>query len=148
MLNKIGFEWSLCTNEIWKTRYDDLVSYVIEFGNANVPYNFPQNPSLGRWVSKQRTRYNKFKNGNELCGITTYQIQLLNNIGFEWKVNNIHRTVSGGIQYKDSAINVTRLGNEISHQELSEIHHKNAGLTRKEEVIKVQNTKISCGRTK
>jgi len=84
-LNNIGFEWSICTNEVWKTRYEELVSYATEFDNANVPHDLPQNPSLGNWVSRQRTKYKMFTNGNTLCGITTYEIQLLNIIGFGWK---------------------------------------------------------------
>jgi len=90
-----------------------------------------------------------FKNGNKLCGITTYQIKLLNNIGFEWKVDTIRSSASPDGQCKDTAIYLKRFGKNCVPQQLSEIHLMNAGSTRKEEIInKVKNAKVSLGKIK
>ena len=68
------------------------MSYARDFGHTRVRARFPQNPALARWVLTQRSKYKKFKNGNGLCGITTDQITLLNNISFEWKMENRKQT--------------------------------------------------------
>jgi len=81
LLNNIGFEWSMYSSA-WNVRYEELVRYVKEIGNTFVPCRFAKNPFLGNWVVRQRGNYKKFLNGNTSCGITTYQIQQLNNIGF------------------------------------------------------------------
>jgi len=83
LLNNIGFEWSMYSSA-WNVRYEELVRYVKEIGNTFVPCRFAKNPFLGNWVVRQRGNYKKFLNGNTSCGITTYHIQQLNNIGFEW----------------------------------------------------------------
>ena len=87
LLNNIGFEWTIHSIVSWDHRYEELVNYVKEFGHACVSRNFATNPSLGPWVNQQRRIYKKFLNGNTSCSVTKDQIRLLDNIGFEWKIN-------------------------------------------------------------
>ena len=52
------------------------------------PRKFTQNISLGQWVTNQRRGYKKYQEGHSSCRITKKRIQLLNSIGFEWKVHD------------------------------------------------------------
>jgi len=49
----------------WFDRYEELVSYVKEFGHARVPNRFADNSALGYWVMTQRSRYRKIQNGKK-----------------------------------------------------------------------------------
>mmetsp|Transcript_16390 Transcript_16390/g.18876 ORF Transcript_16390/g.18876 Transcript_16390/m.18876 type:complete len:102 (+) Transcript_16390:1-306(+) len=83
LLNEVGFEWR--SENQWQKIYDELVSFVKEFGHTRVPAKFTQNLPLGNWVRKQRSKYKKLqKEGSS--SITENQIELLNKIGFEWKI--------------------------------------------------------------
>ena len=113
MLNNIEFEWSIYTNGSWDVRYEELVIYVKQFGNARVPASFAENPVLGKWVMNQRTNYKNFLNGTVSCGLTDDKIQLLNVIGFEW---NIH-TSSWDERYKEFASYAKKFGDtHVPHQ--------------------------------
>eukprot|EP00592_Proboscia_alata_P016289 CAMPEP_0194395078 /NCGR_PEP_ID=MMETSP0174-20130528/124220_1 /TAXON_ID=216777 /ORGANISM="Proboscia alata, Strain PI-D3" /LENGTH=482 /DNA_ID=CAMNT_0039190965 /DNA_START=73 /DNA_END=1521 /DNA_ORIENTATION=+ len=87
LLNEVGFEWN-CSAYPWKKMYDELVSYKKEFGHTRVSPRCPQNPSLGNWVQKQRSRYTKFQKGNSSTKMTENQAQLLNAVGFEWDLRH------------------------------------------------------------
>ena len=63
------------------------MSFVQEFGHARVPNRFPQNPSLGNWVNRQRQSYKKILKDDSSSNMTADQIELLNKIGFKWVVN-------------------------------------------------------------
>mmetsp|Transcript_27083 Transcript_27083/g.27455 ORF Transcript_27083/g.27455 Transcript_27083/m.27455 type:complete len:163 (-) Transcript_27083:1235-1723(-) len=85
LLNKVGFEWECRHIQPWERSYEELVKFVEEFGHTRVPAKFPQNLPLGNWVRKQRSKYKKLqKEGSS--SITENQIELLNKIGFEWKI--------------------------------------------------------------
>ena len=89
LLESIGFEWVLRErtvtklpwklDEQWKTKYTELVQYLVEHGTCNVPKNYG---SLGPWVSNQRT---SFKNGSMLQFRTEY----LDSIGFVWTTKRV-----------------------------------------------------------
>eukprot|EP00592_Proboscia_alata_P015013 CAMPEP_0194397160 /NCGR_PEP_ID=MMETSP0174-20130528/125392_1 /TAXON_ID=216777 /ORGANISM="Proboscia alata, Strain PI-D3" /LENGTH=1054 /DNA_ID=CAMNT_0039193311 /DNA_START=335 /DNA_END=3496 /DNA_ORIENTATION=- len=82
LLNKINFEWD-CSAPPWGKRYEELVAFVKDFGHARVPKAFLAQPSLGKWVSTQRTNYKKLHNG-EASSMTKDRIELLEKVGFEW----------------------------------------------------------------
>ena len=79
-LNVIGFVWEpIKQNEdVWKTRYDELVAYKAEHGDCNVPQNYEANKTLGHWVNNQRT---VFRNGK----LSNVRVKSLNVIGFVWE---------------------------------------------------------------
>ncbi len=60
--------------------------YKKKTGNTRVPNKFPENLALGHWVSAQRSTYEKDPKGNTSCLITKERIRLLNQICFEWKI--------------------------------------------------------------
>ncbi|HEY1717781.1 MAG TPA: Helicase associated domain protein, partial [Verrucomicrobiae bacterium] len=59
-LDAAGFTWGSREevaegiNMAWKTRYDELVRYKATHGDCNVPWNWSENPQLGRWAGNQR----------------------------------------------------------------------------------------------
>lgn len=85
LLESVGFRWELSRQrnyvswrleERWKTRYAELVRYLTEHGDCNVPH---RRDSLGTWVVTQRgTR----KKGS----MSQYRTDYLNCIGFAWEI--------------------------------------------------------------
>ena len=89
LLESIGFEWVLRVrtdttltrklDEQWKTRYTELVQYLTEHGNCNVPQKFGH---LGSWVGTQRQEY---KDGS----MPQFRIDYLGSIGFVWTTKRV-----------------------------------------------------------
>jgi len=91
LLESIGFEWVLRErnatklpwklDEQWKSRYTELVHYLIEHGDCIVPQKYGP---LGRWVHRQR---NDYKEG----GMSQFRIDFLDIIGFVWTTKRFGR---------------------------------------------------------
>ena len=89
LLESIGFEWILRqpihTNlswkldEQWRTKFTELVHYLIEHGNCNVPYGYGP---LGSWVGKQRKTYTD-------GSMSQFRVDYLDSIGFAWKLKRV-----------------------------------------------------------
>lgn len=77
-LEKMGFKW-VPHEAQWEEKYQELADYKKKYGNCNAPFICPENPPLGRWVSKQRTANNK-GNGR----LSQDRIDRLSLLGFEW----------------------------------------------------------------
>ena len=80
MLNDIGFKWKVRDNLEWTVgnwaqMLHRLWCYKQKHGHVLVPHHCQEDPSLGIWVQNQR-RHCKLK----------HRIDLLNSIGFQWKV--------------------------------------------------------------
>ncbi|CAB9500500.1 Helicase associated domain [Seminavis robusta] len=69
-LDALQFVWKLSEREKpprkskanldqWKKQYDALCLFKAEFGHTNVPKTYEKDPSLGKWVSKQRLQNNR-----------------------------------------------------------------------------------------
>ena len=94
LLESIGFEWVLVVrthikpprklNEQWKTKFTELVLYLIEHGNCNVPKRYGP---LGGWVGTQRASY---KDGS----MPQFRIDYLDSIGFAWKLKRVAKDCS------------------------------------------------------
>jgi len=76
MLKAIGFEWKLQERNDWGVMYQRLLMYKKKHGTASVPTRYKADRQLATWVTSQRS-YCKKKD----------RIDLLNNIGFAWKVH-------------------------------------------------------------
>jgi hypothetical protein len=82
-LNKVGFEWEvrdLDNNQLWTTRYNELIEYKREFKNCDVPKRHKPNIPLGLWVQRQRIH---FKNKS----LSKDRVAKLNRVGFAWQSN-------------------------------------------------------------
>jgi hypothetical protein len=78
-LNEIGFIWD-CTvlqEEFWQEKFDQLEQYKKQYGDCQVPVNWRENPSLGTWVSTQRTLAKKGK-------LDPVKKKKLEEMGFVW----------------------------------------------------------------
>jgi len=89
LLNKIGFQWDCSSRTPWETKYDELTTFVKEFGHARVTQKFSQNQPLVNWVGNQRQSYKRFHDG-EPSSLTEERIEFLEKIGFEWIVTRGH----------------------------------------------------------
>ncbi len=61
----------------WEAKFWELNSFQGKFGHCNVPQHWPENPSLGRWVIRQRVRKDK---------LSADRIDKLNGVGFVWSL--------------------------------------------------------------
>ena len=89
-LRKIGFNIdqknsSECS---WLKRYKELSNFKLVHGNCKVPQKYSLNPSLGRWVHKQRHEFIKIQMNKDYRAnpLVKQRIEALNRIGFEWSL--------------------------------------------------------------
>jgi hypothetical protein len=73
-LESIGFIWDPLDRQ-WEEMFAKLEQYRIEHGNCLVPNDYKEDPSIGRWVSKQRTRCEE---------LVPTRRERLESIGFVW----------------------------------------------------------------
>ncbi len=52
-LNALGFQWNPL-DVAWERMYLELLAFHQRYGHGNVPQDFQDNPSLGRWLATQR----------------------------------------------------------------------------------------------
>ncbi|CAJ1947833.1 unnamed protein product [Cylindrotheca closterium] len=69
--------------EQWEERVEALLEFRRIHGHCSVPYDYPANPSLSRWVKRQRYQYKLFRLG-QASAMTERRIQTLESIGFVW----------------------------------------------------------------
>jgi len=75
-LDRIGFIWDWI-REKWIQRVSELEQFKSDHGHCNVPAKWPENRSLGGWVSKQRQQYKTGKLSEE-------RIKRLEQLDFRW----------------------------------------------------------------
>lgn len=73
--------------EQWEERFSDLLKYRKQHGHCCVPLSYPENPSLARWVKRQRHQY-KLRSQGEDSTMTSRRIQALEKVGFIWDSHN------------------------------------------------------------
>jgi hypothetical protein len=92
-LESVGFEWRPRKQRIprtWTVHLAALASYATVHGHARVPYVYPEDPALGRWVHTQRAAYRGEKLRRAGTGtwcdkrISADRIAKLEAVGFEW----------------------------------------------------------------
>ena len=87
-LNQMGFVWSMTGPKVqtdWKVRLEHLKAYKEIHGDCLVSYNYPQDPSLGKWVEKQRSLYKHIQDGKP-SQLSLERIDALNQIDFTWSL--------------------------------------------------------------
>jgi hypothetical protein len=70
-------------NQQWGERFEDLKEFKRANGHCSVPYDHPPNPSLARWVKRQRYQYKLYIEG-EPSAMTDERLQALEAVGFVW----------------------------------------------------------------
>lgn len=86
MLDEIGISWTIHDSggfnpDAWDLRYSQLLEFKKQHGHCKVEYSFPDNPQLGKWVSRQRQQ-------RKLNKLTPERERLLDEIGFLWSVRS------------------------------------------------------------
>ena len=76
-LEQLPFSWDP-DDEVWEARFSQLLDFHKQNGHALVPYDYPQNPKLGRWINKLRPKKD---------ALSSDRLKKLNSIGFVWKVS-------------------------------------------------------------
>jgi hypothetical protein len=65
-LDGIGFDWGRSKTEVastWSERFRELCEFKVQFGHCLVPQQYAANPTLGKWVKKQRCSYKLYQEG-------------------------------------------------------------------------------------
>jgi hypothetical protein len=75
-LGKLGVVWEP-QQARWETMFSTLAEYRVEHGDCNVPYGWPENPALAKWVKGMRAAQ---KRGD----MDIERTRRLDAIGFEW----------------------------------------------------------------
>jgi hypothetical protein len=69
--------------EQWSEKFNELLAFKAERGHCCVPHTFEDNPSLARWVKRQRYQY-KLKAEDKPSTMTSERILALEKQGFVW----------------------------------------------------------------
>tara|TARA_R110000868_G_scaffold266583_1_gene525793 strand:- start:121 stop:1581 length:1461 start_codon:yes stop_codon:yes gene_type:complete len=84
LLNAINFNWNaikptkVSNKKIpWQKQYDALKQFHHKHAHCHIPYNYPPQPSLPRWIEKQRFDYSKGT-------LEPTHLALLNALNFSW----------------------------------------------------------------
>ncbi|KAL7557493.1 hypothetical protein ACA910_019339 [Epithemia clementina (nom. ined.)] len=73
----------------WDEMLNRLMAYKRENGHCLVPNRYPDDPSLGSWVSTQRRQHRiLLEGGNEPTSMTEERIARLEAIGFQWSTKD------------------------------------------------------------
>eukprot|EP00548_Thalassiothrix_antarctica_P007842 CAMPEP_0194136118 /NCGR_PEP_ID=MMETSP0152-20130528/6144_1 /TAXON_ID=1049557 /ORGANISM="Thalassiothrix antarctica, Strain L6-D1" /LENGTH=265 /DNA_ID=CAMNT_0038832633 /DNA_START=640 /DNA_END=1437 /DNA_ORIENTATION=+ len=90
MLDDIGFIWDSREGRSqthppkhWERNFNRLVKYKNVHKHCLVPYDYLVEPSLARWVKKQRQQY-KLRLQGKFSNMTQTRIKMLDDIGFIW----------------------------------------------------------------
>lgn len=71
----------------WYSKFWELVEFRTKTGHCNVPQKYSTNPSLGKWVHKQRQDFKKLKSDPKPEHMEK-RLKALLEIGFEFTTNN------------------------------------------------------------
>lgn len=85
-LENVGFVWDSHA-AAWEERLNELNAYKNEYGDCNVPSNYPKNPQLATWVKCQRRQCKLFWCG-KTSNMTLERFASLNQLGFTWELRS------------------------------------------------------------
>jgi hypothetical protein len=77
LLHELGFTWQHHERGSWDERLAEIAAYQAKEGNCEVPFNYPENPKLGRFVNKVRGQRNRGT-------LSVERIAKLDALGFAW----------------------------------------------------------------
>jgi hypothetical protein len=87
-LTALGLAWEgtkAHPNEAeWEAQLARLAAYKAAHGDCNVPWGWPEDPRLGRWVNTQRALKRKLDRGEPSRGMTASRAARLTALGLVW----------------------------------------------------------------
>jgi hypothetical protein len=72
-----------CTGK-WEENFNGLMRYRHRTGNCLVPHCYKENPTLARWVKRQRYQYTLMMEGQPSSAMTEERVKILEEAGFVW----------------------------------------------------------------
>eukprot|EP00980_Cylindrotheca_fusiformis_P009655 scaffold2134_cov93-Cylindrotheca_fusiformis.AAC.17 len=72
----------------WEDRFKELLDYKNIHGHCRVPHQFSENPSIARWVKRQRYQYKLMCEGKPST-MTLSRARRLEEAGFVWDAHNL-----------------------------------------------------------
>jgi superfamily II DNA or RNA helicase len=78
LLDALGFRWQLQERRKWDDRLAAVAEFKAKHGHCNVPINFRENPSLGRFVASTRSQ-------RKMGLLSAERIAELDKLGFMWR---------------------------------------------------------------
>jgi superfamily II DNA or RNA helicase len=76
-LENCGMNWDM-TPIAWEERFEELKAYRNSFGDCDVPYEWPENIEMARWLGKQQTAYRRGE-------LEESKLRKLEDLGVSWK---------------------------------------------------------------
>ena len=101
-LESIGFDWGTTKTDvasIWIVRFQQLCEYKVLYGNCLVTKQYSANPTLGIWVSTQRSTY-RFHQEGKPSPMTEERIRTLESIGFDWGATQADWASSWSVRFQ------------------------------------------------
>lgn len=100
LLNALGFEWKV-DRDPWEEKFQLLKEYKAIKGGCRVPtrYKTDAGVPLGSWANVQRSQYKLLKEGKK-SNMTQERIDRLNELGFEWKVDDNPNRIGWDAHYQ------------------------------------------------
>jgi len=108
--------------EIWLRHYEQLLAFKIIHGHCRVPCKFNENKKLGSWVKLQREDYKKMKE-KKATPMCKYRINLLEKIGFEWRIASEVKT-----SWEERLEALKAFKNEHGHCDVPQAYPKDVAL--------------------
>jgi len=87
-LRAIDFDFGTNRESTWAKRRADLDDFWETEGHSNVPQDYSEDSSLGKWCMNQRSHYRNRKNGQE-GSMTQERIDSLEDVDFEWNIREV-----------------------------------------------------------
>mmetsp|Transcript_22894 Transcript_22894/g.33629 ORF Transcript_22894/g.33629 Transcript_22894/m.33629 type:complete len:151 (-) Transcript_22894:152-604(-) len=86
LLNQMGFAWVVVEHgSKWLEMFEELKKYKETHGHCSVPVHCPSDKCLALWAKAQRHNGREMKK-NRYSPMTAERADLLDSIGFAWKV--------------------------------------------------------------
>ncbi|OEU23617.1 hypothetical protein FRACYDRAFT_178329, partial [Fragilariopsis cylindrus CCMP1102] len=83
VLEELDFKWKVKLFITFEDRLTQLADYKKKYGDCNVPRDFEEYTTLGKWVSSQRTEYKRYKESKK-SSMTKVRIRALEKLDFKW----------------------------------------------------------------
>jgi len=104
---------------VWKKRFNDLLEYHKRTVNSHIALTYNEDPTLARWVKRQRYQYKAMKEGKHST-MTEERVKALEDIGFVWD--------SQGTVWRDRLIELMEFKRIHKHCNVPSNHSKNPSL--------------------
>lgn len=105
----------------WSNWMSQLAAYRRKHGDCDVPLKYPDNPSLGTFVNRQRTEYRKML-AKKPSSMTKEKVDQLNSLGFTWFMRESHTS------WEERFEELRAYKRENGHANVPKIYSKNPSL--------------------